>query len=139
MICNQYHLNHSDNNLWAGMFRTSLINLLYYPHLLSMSFVMSVANTYRSHVMILALWELDHLSLSSLVILIHVQSIHVLVILILSYSNDFYHQHQSLLVWLLFATFDGWFVTLPLRVSHPNLGTRLFLGGKAVTVHVYVI
>jgi hypothetical protein len=30
-----------------------------------MSFVMSVANTYRSHVVILALEELDHLSLSS--------------------------------------------------------------------------
>jgi hypothetical protein len=82
------------------MFRTSFINLLFYPHLLSMSFVMSVsvANTYRSHVMILALRELDYLFLSYLVILIHVQSIHALVILILSYSNDFYHQHQSSLV-----------------------------------------
>jgi hypothetical protein len=59
------------------MFRTLFINLLFYPHLLSMSFVMSVANTYHSHVMILALRELDHLFLSYLVILIHVQSIYV--------------------------------------------------------------
>jgi hypothetical protein len=39
-------------------------------------------------------------------------------------------------VWLLFATSDGWFASLPLRVFRPNLGTRFFLGGKAVTVHV---
>jgi hypothetical protein len=41
-------------------------------------------------------------------------------------------------VWLLFATSDGWFASLPLRVFRPNLGTRFFLGGKAVTVHVLV-
>jgi hypothetical protein len=39
-------------------------------------------------------------------------------------------------VWLLFATSDEWFASLPLRVFHPNLGTRFFLGGKAVTVRV---
>jgi hypothetical protein len=72
------------------MFQTSLINLSYYPHLLSISFVMNIADIYRPHVVILALWELDHLFLSCLVILIHVQSIHALVILILSYSNGFY-------------------------------------------------
>jgi hypothetical protein len=54
------------------MFQTSLINLSYYPHLLSISFVMNVADIYRRHVVILALGELDHLSLSSLVKLIHV-------------------------------------------------------------------
>jgi hypothetical protein len=57
---------------------------------------MNVADIYHPYVVILALWELDHLSLSSLVILIYVQSIHALVILISSYSNGFYHQHQSL-------------------------------------------
>jgi hypothetical protein len=139
MFCNQHHPNHSDNKLWAGMFQTSLINLSYYPHLLSMSFVMNVADIYHRHVVILTLWELDHLSLSSLVILIHVQSIHVLVILILSYSNGLYHQHQLSLVWLLFATFDERFTSLPLRVFRPNLGTRFFLGGKAVIVRVLVM
>jgi hypothetical protein len=37
------------------MFQTSLINLLYYPHLLTISFVMNVADIYRFHVVILAL------------------------------------------------------------------------------------
>jgi hypothetical protein len=134
MFCNQHHPNYSDNKLWAGMFQTSLINLLCYPHLLSMSFVMNVTDIYHPHVVILTLWELDHLSLSFLVILIHVQSIHTLVILISSYSND----SQSSLVWLLRTTSDRWFASLPLRVFRPNLGTRLFLGGKAVTVHVLV-
>jgi hypothetical protein len=131
MFYNQYHLNYSDNELWAGIFRTSFINLLFYPHLLSMSFVMSVsvANTYRSHVMILALRELDYLFLSYLVILIHVQSIHALVILILSYSNDFYHQHQSSLVWLLPATSNVWFAFLPLQsLSSESRDEILFRG-----------
>jgi hypothetical protein len=51
---------------------------------------MNVADIYHPHVMISALRELDHLFLSSFVKLIHVQSIHVLVIFILSYSNGFY-------------------------------------------------
>jgi hypothetical protein len=63
------------------MFQTSLVNLLYYPHLLSMSFVMNVADIYHRHMMILALRELDHLFFSYLVILIHVQSVYALVIL----------------------------------------------------------
>jgi hypothetical protein len=51
------------------MFRTSFINLLFYPHLLSISFVMSVsvANTYRSHVMI-KLYE-NLITFSSLILL----------------------------------------------------------------------
>jgi hypothetical protein len=77
------------------MFQTSLINLLNYPHLLSMSFVMTVTDIYHRHVVILALGKLNHLSLSFLVKLIHIQSIHALVILISSYSNGFYHQQQS--------------------------------------------
>jgi hypothetical protein len=93
MFCNQHHLNHSGNKLWAGMFQTSLINLSYYSHLLSISCVMNVADIYHPQVVILAPWELDHLSLSSLIKLIRVQSIRALVILILSYSNGFYHQH----------------------------------------------
>jgi hypothetical protein len=77
------------------MFQTSLINLLYYPHLLSISFVTNVANICRRRVVILAPGELDHFSLSSLIKLIHIQSIHALAILILIYSDGFYHQHQS--------------------------------------------
>jgi hypothetical protein len=38
MFCNQYHLNHSDNKLWAEMFQTSLISLLCYLYLLSPKF-----------------------------------------------------------------------------------------------------
>jgi hypothetical protein len=130
MFCNQHYQNHSGNELWAGMFQTSLINLSYYSHLLSMSFVMNVTDIYHPHVVILTLWELDHLSLSSLIKLIHIQSIHAFVILISSYFNGFYHQHQPSLVWLLFVTFDGWFTSLPFRVFRPNLGTRFFLGGR---------
>jgi hypothetical protein len=37
------------------MFQTSLINLLCYPHLLSMSFVMNVADIDHPHVVIIAL------------------------------------------------------------------------------------
>jgi hypothetical protein len=37
------------------MFQTSLINLSNYPHLLSMSFVMNVADIDRPHVVIVAL------------------------------------------------------------------------------------
>jgi hypothetical protein len=113
--------SHSNNELWAGMFRTSFINLLCYLHLLSLSFVMNVTDIYRPYVVILALWELDHLFHSYLVILISSCS-----------------RHQPSLVWLLFVTFDGGFASLPLRVFRPNLGTRFFLGGRAVTVHVFV-
>jgi hypothetical protein len=77
------------------MFQTSFVNLSCYPCLLSISFVMNVADICRRHVVILALGELDHLFLSSLVKLIHIQSIHAFVILISSYSNGFYHQQQS--------------------------------------------
>jgi hypothetical protein len=90
MFCNQHHSNYSGNKFWAGMFHTSLINLLCYPHLLSISLVMNVADIYRPHVVISTLWELDFLSLSFLVKLIYVQSIHAFVILILSYSNGLY-------------------------------------------------
>jgi hypothetical protein len=34
------------------MFQTSLMNLSYYPHLLSINLVMNVADIYRSHVVI---------------------------------------------------------------------------------------
>jgi hypothetical protein len=77
------------------MFQTSLSNLLCCPHLLSMSFVMNVADIYHRHVMILALRELDHLFLSYLIKLIYVLSLHALVILISSCSR---HQFQSSLV-----------------------------------------
>jgi hypothetical protein len=77
------------------MFQTSLINLSYYSHLLSLSFVINVTDIYRPHVVILALWGLDQLSLSCLIILIHVQSIHAFTILISTYSDGFYHQQQS--------------------------------------------
>jgi hypothetical protein len=73
------------------MFQPSLINLSYYPHLLSMSFVMNVADIYHRHAMILALRELNHLVLSDLVKLIYVPFILALATLILSYFNDFYH------------------------------------------------
>jgi hypothetical protein len=80
------------------MFQTSLISLLCYPYLLFMSFVTNVADTCRRRVLILALGKLDHFSLSSLVKIIHIQSVYALVILISSYSNGFYHQHQPSLV-----------------------------------------
>jgi hypothetical protein len=69
------------------MFQTSLINLLCYPYLLFISFVMNVADIYHCHVLILALGKLDHFSLSSLVKIIHIQSIHALVMLISSCSR----------------------------------------------------
>jgi hypothetical protein len=37
------------------MFQTSVINFSNYPHLLSMSFVMNVADIYHRHVVILIL------------------------------------------------------------------------------------
>jgi hypothetical protein len=137
MFCNQHHLNHSGNKLWARMFQTSLVNLLYYPHLLSMSFVMNVADIYHRHVMISALWEFDHLFLSYLVKLICVQSLHALVILISTYSNGFYRQHQSSLVWLLPATFDGWFAFLPLKSLSSESRDEILFRGEAVTVRVF--
>jgi hypothetical protein len=136
MFCNQHHLNYSDNKLWAEMFRTSFINLLCYLHLLSISFVMNVADIYHPHVVMSILWELDHLSLFSLVKLIYIQSLHTLVTLIWPCSR---HQSQSSLVWLLLSTFDVWIASLPLGVFRPNLGTRFFLGGRAVTVRVFVM
>jgi hypothetical protein len=77
------------------MFQTSCISLLCYSHLLSMSFVMNVTDIYHRHVVILALGKLDHLFLSFLVKFICVQSLHDLIILILSCSH---HQPQSSLV-----------------------------------------
>jgi hypothetical protein len=119
-----------DNKLWAGMFQTSLINPSYYPHLLSINFVMNVADIYRPHVVISTLWELDHLSLCSLVILIHVQSIHAFVILISLYFNGFYRQHEVSLVWLLPAIFDGWFASLPLKVFRPESRDEILFRGE---------
>jgi hypothetical protein len=130
MFCNQHHLNHSSNKLWAGMFQTSLINLSYYPHLLSISFVMNVADIYHPHVVILALWELDHLSFSSLVKLIHVQSIYALVILISSYSNGFYHQPQVSLVWLLPVTSSFSTKSLPFRVFRSESRDEILFRGE---------
>jgi uncharacterized protein with PQ loop repeat len=72
------------------MFQSSFIHLLYYPQLLSISCVKNVTDIYRPHVVISTLWELDFLSLSFLIKLIYVQSIHAFVILILSYSNGLY-------------------------------------------------
>jgi hypothetical protein len=127
MFYNLQHLNHLDNKLWAGMFQTSLINLSYYSRLLSISFLMNVADIYRPHVVILALWEFDHLFFSYLVKLIYVQSFHALVVLISSCSR---HQPQSSLVWLLFATFDVWFAFLPLKsLSSESRDEILFRGG----------
>jgi hypothetical protein len=116
MFYNLHHLRQSNNELWARMFQTSFCR----------SLVLSS----------LALGKLDHFSLSSLIKIIHIQSIHALVILI---SSCFRHQPQSSLVWLLLATFNVWFASLPLRVFRPNLGTRFFLGGEAVTVRVPVM
>jgi hypothetical protein len=134
MFCNQHHLNHSGNKLWAGMFQTSVINLSYYSHLLSISCVMNVADIYRPHIVI-SCCDLSSMRtwsppLSSLIKLNYVQSIHALVMLISSYSNGFYHQHQVSPVWLLLATFDEWFTSLPLRVFHPESRDEiLFRGG----------
>jgi hypothetical protein len=47
------------------MFQTSLINLSYYPHLLSMSFVMNVADICHRHAVILVLGRLDLFSSNS--------------------------------------------------------------------------
>jgi hypothetical protein len=60
-------------------FKHHFVNPLYYPYLLSMSFVINVTDIYHHHVVILALGELDHLFLSYLVKLIYVQSLHALV------------------------------------------------------------
>jgi hypothetical protein len=66
------------------MFQTSLRNLLCYPHLLSMSFVMNVADIYHCHVVILALGKLDlfssnssmyHLSMFSIYLSRHIPTI----------------------------------------------------------------
>jgi hypothetical protein len=76
-------------------FKHRFVNPLYYPHLLFMSFVTNVADICRRHVLILALGKLDHFSLPSLIKIIHIQSIHALVILISSCSR---HQPQSSLV-----------------------------------------
>jgi hypothetical protein len=69
-------------------------------------------------------------SSSFLVKLIHVQSTHAFVIFISSYSNGFYHQHQSSLVWLLLTTFDGWFASLPLRVFRPESRDEILFRGE---------
>jgi hypothetical protein len=132
MFCNQHHLNHLGNKLWARVFQTSLINLLCYPHLLSLSLVINVADIYRPHIVI-SWCDLNSMRtwspFSPFPQLLHIQSIHAFIILISSYSNGFYHQPQVSLVWLLFVTSDRWFASLPLRVFRPNLGTRFFLGG----------
>jgi hypothetical protein len=126
MFCNQYPSNYLGNKFWAGMFHTSLINLLWYLYLLSISFVMNVADIYRPHIVILALWGFDHLFLFYLVKLIYVQSLQK-VILISSCSR---HPSQSSLMWLLFATFDVWFAFLPLKsLSSESRDEILFRGG----------
>jgi hypothetical protein len=64
------------------MFHMSLVNQSFIlSSLVVHKFVMNVADIYRPHVVILALGKFDHLSLSYLVILIHVQSVYALVIL----------------------------------------------------------
>jgi hypothetical protein len=125
MFYNQPHLNHSGNKLWARIFQTSLCQSL----VLSLLVIHEFCDECHRHLSSLCI-------ISYLVKLIYVQSFHVLVILISSCSR---HQPQIFSVWLFSATFDGWFTSLPLRVFRPNLGTRFFLGGKAVTVHVFVM
>jgi hypothetical protein len=110
------------------MFQTSLIGLLCYLYLLSPK----ICDECRRHLSSLCVIS-DHIKL------IYIQSIHAPVILILSYSNGFYHQHQPSLVWLFPVTLVVWFASLPFRAFRPNLGTRFFLGGKAVTVHIFVM
>jgi hypothetical protein len=44
--------------------------------------------------------------------------------------NGFYHQPQVSLVWLLFATSDGWFASLPLRVFRPESRDEILLRGE---------
>jgi hypothetical protein len=48
----------------------------------------------------------------------------------LPYSNGFYHQYQSSLVWLLLATFDEWFTSLPLRVFRPESRDEILFRGE---------
>jgi hypothetical protein len=94
MFCNQHHLDYSGNKILSRNVSNITYQSLVLSLLLSISFVMDVTDIYHPYVVILALRELDHLFLSYLVKPIHVQSIHTLVILILSYSDGFYHQHQ---------------------------------------------
>jgi hypothetical protein len=135
MFCNQPHLNHSDNKFWARMFQTSPSNLLCYPHLLSMSFVMNVADIYHRHgdLNFMRTWSpfsfFSRHTHSLCQLLCHRQSIDALVVLLSSYSNGFYHQHQSSLVWLPFVTFDVWFAFLPLKsLSSESRDEILFRG-----------
>jgi hypothetical protein len=94
---------YSDNKFWAGMFQTSLIDLSYYSHLLSISFMMNVADICRPPVVIVALWELDHLSFSYLVILQRL------------IDNINLFRCDCFLLFL-----DEWFASLPLRVLRPE-------------------
>jgi hypothetical protein len=92
---------------------------------------MNVADIYRPYVVILALWEFDHLSLFSLVKLIHVQSIYALVILILSYPNGFYF------FGVIASCYFWWMICFsPIKSLSSESRDEILFRGKAVTVHV---
>jgi hypothetical protein len=69
MFCNQCHLKHSSNKLWAERFQTSLVTQSF---ILSSLAIHELCDECRQHLSSscgdLNLWETDHLSLYSLII-----------------------------------------------------------------------
>jgi hypothetical protein len=135
MFCNQHHLNHSDNKLWAEMFQTSLISLLCYLYLLSTKF----CDECRWHLSSLCC-DLSSMRTWSPFSLFSCQT-HPYTIYPCSHYTYLIILQRLLLLWCVCfpVAFNGWFASLPLRVFRPNLGTRFFLGGKAVIVRVFVM
>jgi hypothetical protein len=141
MFCNQHHLNHSGNKLWAGMFQTSLINLSCYSRLLSMSFVMNVTDIYPPYDW---LWSQFYENLVTFLSLLSLNSSMYNLSMLSLYPSRHTPTVFTININLFrcncfLAIFDGWFASLPLRVFRPNLGTRFFLGGKAVAEPTWII
>jgi hypothetical protein len=135
------------------MFQTSLISLLCYLYLLSPKFCDECHRHLSSSCCDLILWSQLYENLITFLSLFSLYSSTYNLFMLKSpiKSKGFSrHTHLVILQWLLPSTlissgvivscyFWWWFVSLPLRVFRPNLGTRFFLGGKAVTVRVLVM
>jgi hypothetical protein len=107
MFCNQYHLNHSDNKLWAEMFQTSLISLLCYLYLLSPKFCDECHRYISSSCCDLILWSQLYENLITFLSLFSLYSSTYNLFMLKSpiKSKGFSrHTHLVILQWLLPST-----------------------------------
>jgi hypothetical protein len=141
MFCNQHHLNHSGNKLWAGMFQTSLV---IQSLVLSSLAIHKLCDECRRHLSS-SCCDPSSMRIWSPFSLLSCHT-HPCTIYLCSH-----HTHLFILQWLSLSTLISsgvivscyfWWVICfsPIKsLSSESRDEILFLGGKAVTDHVLVM